>query len=110
MPTLQCSTHGWQCPTVSARNADLVKQLGANDVVDTRSSRFEDLAEKVDIVFDTVDGETLAHSWEVLKPGGRMVTIFSRYGERAEKRVKDAFFIVKLSRQELINVRGLLDA
>ncbi len=60
---------------LSARNLDFVSGLGAERAIDYQSTRFEDAARQVDVVFDTVGGETLERSWSVLKPGGRMVTV-----------------------------------
>jgi NADPH:quinone reductase-like Zn-dependent oxidoreductase len=56
--------------TASPANIDLVRQLGADEVVDYRATRFEDAAHDMDAVLDTVGGETQERSWEVLKPGG----------------------------------------
>ena len=61
--------------TASARNFDFLSQLGANEVIDDRTERFEDNVRDVDVVFDTVGGELLKRSWSLLKPLGRMVTI-----------------------------------
>ena len=61
--------------TASERNAALVKELGADEVIDYRKKPFEDQAGKVDMVFDGVGSKTRDRSWNVLKPGGRMVTI-----------------------------------
>ena len=44
-------------------------------MIDYRAVRFEDIVHGIDVVFDTVGGETLDRSWGVLKPGGRLVTI-----------------------------------
>src|SRR5260370_17018199 len=60
--------------TSSKANIDFVKQLGANEVIDYRERRFEE-AGIVDVIFDTVGGETLDRSWDLLKPSGRLVTI-----------------------------------
>src|SRR5947207_3298054 len=59
--------------TASAANLDFVRGLGADEVIDYRAERFEDVVRDVDVVFDTVGGETLERSWGVLKPGGRLV-------------------------------------
>lgn len=95
--------------TVSARDIDLVKQLGADQAIDYRGAGLEDQAGKFDVVFDTAGGETLDRSWTVLKPGGRMVTIVSENVEHAEQREKDAFFIVEQDRRQLMEVAKLLD-
>jgi NADPH:quinone reductase-like Zn-dependent oxidoreductase len=96
--------------TASARNTDFVKQLGADEVIDYKASRFEDHVENVDIVFDAVGGETLDRSWVVLKPGGRLVTIAADSESTTDQRVKDAFFIVEPNQKQLLEVAKLLDA
>src|SRR5579863_9247197 len=63
--------------TVSAKNRDFVLSLGAEQAIDYQQSRFEEHAKQVDVVFDTVGGETLKRSWNVLAPGGRLVTVVS---------------------------------
>jgi NADPH:quinone reductase-like Zn-dependent oxidoreductase len=96
--------------TASARDAEFVKQLGADEVIDYTTTRFEDHVQNADVVFDAVGGETLARSWQVLKPGGRMVTIAADNEATADHRVKDAFFIVEPNQQQLIEIAKLLDA
>ena len=95
--------------TVSPNQMKLVAELGADEVIDYHASRFEDRTQKVDVVFDGVGGETLDRSWNVLKPGGRMVTIAS-IDDTAEQRVKDVFFIVEPNQQQLVEVAKLVDA
>jgi NADPH:quinone reductase-like Zn-dependent oxidoreductase len=96
--------------TTSARNHDFVSRLGAERVLDPRVSRFEDFAKDMDVVFDTVGGETLARSWAVLKPDGRMVTIVSTEANSSDPRVKKAFFIVEPNQKQLVEIAHLLDA
>jgi NADPH:quinone reductase-like Zn-dependent oxidoreductase len=54
--------------TPSARNLDDVRGLGAEAVIDHRVTRFEDTVSALDIVFDTVGGETLERSWACSGP------------------------------------------
>lgn len=61
--------------TASARNHDLVRSLGANEVIDYRSTRFEDVLSDYDMVFDTQGGETLERSFSVVRRGGVVVTV-----------------------------------
>jgi NADPH:quinone reductase-like Zn-dependent oxidoreductase len=96
--------------TASARNAEFVKQLGADEVIDYETSRFEDQVENVGIVFDAVGGETMDRSWAVLKPGGRIVTIAADSEVTGDQRVKEAFFIVEPNQEQLLEVAKLLDA
>ena len=96
--------------TASAHNLAFVGTLGADVVIDHRAQRFDDVAGDVDVVFDTVGGETLARSWGVLRPGGRMVTVAASGEQTQEQRVRDAFFIVEPNRAQLTRVAGLIDA
>jgi NADPH:quinone reductase-like Zn-dependent oxidoreductase len=61
--------------TASAHNHDYLRELGADEVVDYRAVRFEEVTGKVDVVFDTIGGETQQRSWQVLKKGGILVSI-----------------------------------
>lgn len=96
--------------TVSAHNFELVKALGADQVIDYKAGPFEEQVRDMDVVFDTVGGHTLRRSWGVLKPHGRMVTIASGDEGSAEERVKKAFFIVEPKQEQLAEVGRLLDA
>jgi N-ethylmaleimide reductase len=61
--------------TAQGRNADLLRSLGAGEVIDYKAVRFEEVANNVDLVLDLVGGETLDRSWQVLSPQGRVVSI-----------------------------------
>jgi NADPH:quinone reductase-like Zn-dependent oxidoreductase len=95
--------------TASAHNRDFVRGLGAGEVIDYRTARFEDAVPQVDVVFDTVGGETLARSWGVLKPGGKLVTIAASEEGTADERTRAAFFIVEADRSQLAEVARLID-
>jgi NADPH:quinone reductase-like Zn-dependent oxidoreductase len=96
--------------TASKSNAEFVSSLGAERVIDYQASRFEDSVKDMDVIFDTVGGETLERSWSVLSPQGRMVTVVSEAAETTDERVRRAFFIVEPSQKQLIEVGCLLDA
>ena len=80
--------------TASAANHELLRRLGADVVIDYRAADFAtDLAD-IDVVLDTVGGETRERSWPVLRPGGTLVAIAmpppdaaaaARYGVRAKQ-------------------------
>jgi NADPH:quinone reductase-like Zn-dependent oxidoreductase len=92
--------------TTSTQTISFVEQLGADEVIDYKKSRFEDVVRDVDVIFDTVGGETLEKSWQVLKPDGRMITIV---GDGKDERAKKSFFIVEPSQDQLVEVGKLLD-
>jgi NADPH:quinone reductase-like Zn-dependent oxidoreductase len=96
--------------TASARNLEFVTGLGAERVIDYRAVPFEESVSGMDVVFDTVGGDTLQRSWDVLKPGGRMITIAANSETTTDDRVKQAFFIVEPSHEQLIRVGALLES
>jgi NADPH:quinone reductase-like Zn-dependent oxidoreductase len=61
--------------TASARNHDYVRSLGADRVIDYNVEDFTKTVSNCDVVFDTVGGEVQVRSYEVLKPGGRLVWV-----------------------------------
>jgi NADPH:quinone reductase-like Zn-dependent oxidoreductase len=61
--------------TASAGNHDYVRSLGADRVIDYNREDFTKTVSDCDVVFDTVGGEVQVRSYEVLKPGGRLVWI-----------------------------------
>ncbi|MFE1442042.1 NADP-dependent oxidoreductase [Streptomyces sp. NPDC058739] len=61
--------------TASAAKHDLVRRLGADEVIDYRSARFEDAVRDVDVVLDGLGGETAERSLTVLREGGRLITL-----------------------------------
>ena len=102
--------HGAQViATASAGNLDFIASLGAEKVIDYKASRFEDNVNDVDVVFDTVGGDTLERSWGVLGPRGRVVTIVSSAENSNDERVKKAFFIMEPNRKQLTEVAEMLE-
>lgn len=96
--------------TVSARNLEFVAGLGAEQVIDYRAVPFEDEVSGMDVVLDTVGGDTLQRSWGVLGPGGRMVTVAAASETATDDRVKQAFFIVEPNREQLTRIGDLLES
>ncbi|PRY62360.1 NADP-dependent oxidoreductase [Glycomyces artemisiae] len=61
--------------TASGSNADFVRELGADTVIDYRTQDFEQLLGGVDLVVDSLGGENLEKSLRVLRPGGKAIGI-----------------------------------
>jgi NADPH:quinone reductase-like Zn-dependent oxidoreductase len=59
--------------TASGDHVSYLKDLGADVAIDYRTTRFEEVAKEVDVVLDTIGGETQQRSWQVLKRGGILV-------------------------------------
>ena len=49
-----------------------MRGLGADDVIDYHATRFEEALRDVDVVLDTIGGETRERSWRVLRKGGAL--------------------------------------
>jgi len=60
--------------TASTDSVDFVRSLGADHIIDYKKERFEDVARDIDVVFDTLGGETQQRSWAVLKQGGALIS------------------------------------
>lgn len=61
--------------TASATNTAMVKELGADVVIDYRSQKFEEVLSGYDVVLNSLDAATLEKSLKVLKPGGKLISI-----------------------------------
>jgi NADPH:quinone reductase-like Zn-dependent oxidoreductase len=61
--------------TASTKSQELVRKLGADETIDYTSQKFEDVANKIDMVLDTIGGETQERSWLVLKKGGILISL-----------------------------------
>ena len=99
--------------TASARNRDFLRELGANEIIDYTTTRFEEVVQGVDLIFDTVGGDTLQRSWQVIKPGGLLVSIVSPPPPAdvvKAHNVRFAWFVVEPNRDELLQIGELIDA
>lgn len=98
--------------TASSKNQPFLRQLGVNEVVDYQTSRFEDVVRDVDVVLDTIGGDTQERSFKVLKKGGVLVSIVeppsqelaTKYGVRA------LFYGAHASSSDLVEIAKLIDS
>jgi NADPH:quinone reductase-like Zn-dependent oxidoreductase len=97
--------------TTSAKNTDLVLSLGADQAIDYHQEDFSELKD-LDVVFDTIGGETQANSWSTLKPKGRLVSVAEPPDEEtAKKHDVNAFFcFVQPNRKQLEQLAELADS
>lgn len=97
--------------TAAARDRSTLQQLGADEVIDYMADRFEDEAGPVDVVFDSVGGETRRRSWQILRPGGTLVSLTGPIpgNESNGQNARGVFFIVKPSRSQLVGIAQLID-
>ncbi len=102
--------------TASPNHHDYVKDLGADTAIDYNSFDFvdatrEEYPEGIDVVYDTVGGETQSRSYEVLKPGGTLVSIVQPPDTAEAERVgvNGCFCFVEPNGGQLRDIGTLLD-
>ena len=61
--------------TSSAKNMDFVVSLGADEHIDYREQKFEEVASDIDFVLDGMGGDVLKKSLKVVKNGGQIVSL-----------------------------------
>ena len=61
----------------SGKNEEFVRELGADEFIDYKRAKFEEKVRNVDVVFDTVGGETQERAFQTLKRGGFLVSTVS---------------------------------
>jgi NADPH:quinone reductase-like Zn-dependent oxidoreductase len=86
-----------------------VLALGANEAIDRNAVPFEEAVSQIDLVFDTVGGETLAGSAGVLREGGRVVSVAEEPPAPVSERAEATYFVVEPSREQLIELARLVD-
>lgn len=97
--------------TASSKNAEFLKSIGCDEVIDYRNQRFEEIVSNLEVVLDTIGGDTLERSWGVLRPGGFLVStvvsipeeIPQKYGVRAKTLMTQA------DGRELAQIAAIID-
>jgi NADPH:quinone reductase-like Zn-dependent oxidoreductase len=89
-----------------------VETLGAARVVDVQKLRFDEVLTDVDVVLDTIGGETQERSFAVLKPGGVLVSAVAPPDQEKAARhgVRALFFLVEVSSHRLEQIAALIEA
>jgi NADPH:quinone reductase-like Zn-dependent oxidoreductase len=96
--------------TASTANLETVRALGADQVLDHTTTRFEDAAGPVDVVFDTAGGDRLERSPAVLRPGGRLVSIAEEPPPDAAAGITASYFVVAPNRRQLVELAEAADS
>jgi len=96
--------------TASAQSASFVRELGADEIIDYRSTKFDEVVHDVDVVLDTMGGDTQERSWKVLKRGGILVSLVGPPAQEkaAAHGVRGVFLISKPRGDELVRIADLV--
>ncbi|MCM3820466.1 NADP-dependent oxidoreductase [Streptomyces sp. DR3-1] len=101
--------------TASAPKHDLLRELGADEVVDYRTTDVAEAVDGVDMVLDPLGGETRARSVGLLRPGGTLVSLLSggsaeEAAYAAERGVRTATMLVEADHAGMNAVADLVAA
>ena len=95
----------------STRNEAFVRGLGVDAFIDYTKQPFEQVARDMDVVFDTVGGDTFERAFQALKKGGFLVTAVAFPTDEAQRYgVSAARALCKSNPEELAAIRDLVDA
>ncbi|HDR8451820.1 TPA: NADP-dependent oxidoreductase, partial [Bacillus cereus] len=78
--------------TASEAGANLVTSLGADEIINYKTEKFEDILKNYDAVFDTIGGATLEKSFNIIKSGGNIVSVSGMPNARFGKEFGSGFF------------------
>jgi NADPH:quinone reductase-like Zn-dependent oxidoreductase len=87
----------------------LVMELGAGRFVALDAEGLDDMAGRADVVFDTIGGDVLAGSADLLRPGGTLVTIKADAPLPGRDGIRTVVFIQESSRAQLTELARLVD-
>ena len=97
--------------TAAGDDTAFVAALGASRVIDYRRQAFDELLSDLDVVVDTVGGSTLDRSYDVVRAGGRLVTLSAppSQAEAARRGIDASFFVVRPDRDQLAHLGSLVE-
>ncbi len=98
--------------TASGDGLDIARRLGADQVIDYRSERFEDKLSDLDVVLDTIGGDTQQRSFGVLRTGGYLAATASPPDEALAKAhgIGASFVFHQSDAARLSKLLGMIDA
>ncbi|CAA9568377.1 Bifunctional protein: zinc-containing alcohol dehydrogenase; quinone oxidoreductase (NADPH:quinone reductase); Similar to arginate lyase [uncultured Synechococcales cyanobacterium] len=98
--------------TASGKNEQFVRDLGADEFVDYTAQPFEEVVKNVDVVFDTIGGDTCERAFQTLKKGGFLVSAVEPQAEEKAKEfgVQGSWLFCQPSAQQLAEINRLIEA
>jgi len=92
--------------TTSTSNIDWVKALGADRVIDYKTEDYKEIANNLDIVFDTLGDDYTFDAFEIIKDGGRVTTIVGPPDEETAKQMRMQDYKLPEKLEKLIKDRS----
>ena len=96
----------------SKTNQNMLRDLGADEMIDYTAERFEDVAPNVDVVLDLIGSEMQKRSWNILKKGGRLVSLLQPPSAVKAKAlgVRGAFVRTQPNGAQLAEIAAVIDS
>ncbi len=106
------SVHAKVYATASDSNLRFIKSLGADEAIDYKNQKFEEIAKDVDVVLDTIGGTTQERSLGVIKKDGYLVSIVQPPSPEKLKEhgIKGSVFLVHPDAAQLAKIAALIDS
>lgn len=97
--------------TASEKNEQFLKSIGVDEFIDYKKQKFEDVVGKVDVVLDTVGGDTFERSWGVLQPNGFLVSTVASIPEGMPEKygVFAKTLMTRSDGEELAKIADIID-
>ncbi len=97
--------------TASPRNHEFLREIGADQVIDYNTQNFWEIVSDVDVVLDSIGGETLERSYGVVKKGGIIVSITGQQSAEklAEHEIRGQFVGARPDAEDLAEIAELID-
>src|SRR5260370_40712888 len=111
---LRCSSRSGKARTSSAlprrKNHEMLYKLGSDELIDYTTQRFADVTRNIDVVLDTIGGDTQERSWQVLKKGGILVSFVQSPSENKAKEhgVRGIRLGARPNGQELVEIAKIV--
>ncbi len=98
--------------SASAENLPFLRELGADQVIDYRTQHFDQILRNVDVVLDTVGGDTLRRSYGIIRKGGYLVGVVDDVdaAQLAAHGIRGSHIVIKPDASELARISRLIGA
>jgi len=101
----------WVAATVSAADIALARTLGADQPIDYKAEKFEQVVRDIDLVFDLIGGDTQTRSFAVLKDGGTLISTLQKpdAAQLARRHARGTNYLATPNAHELETIARLID-
>ncbi len=97
--------------TVSTAQIEAARQLGIDEIINHTTTRFEEVVNPVDLVFDTAGGDRLERSPAIVRPGGKLISVAAEPSQAhaVAYGIEALYFVVEPNGQQLAELTRRVD-